>query len=232
MGAALSIFAILTISVFIVRVASVALRLTGLAEESARFQALSAFTGTGFTTSESEMVVNYPVRRRILSLLMIIGNLGFVTVFATVVVSLVNTDGKLSAVVVQLAWILAGLILLWVLMLNKMADRILCAFISKILQSQTVLGRRHYHRLFQISNGISICEHPINAINHAQAVTLDENEVEKLGLKVLAVRRTDGSVASAFSEFKELLIGDVLVLYGLDDGHETIEGLFFNKGDR
>lgn len=75
MGAALSIFAILTISVFIVRVASVALRLTGLAEESARFQALSAFTGTGFTTSESEMVVNYPVRRRILSLLMIIGNL-------------------------------------------------------------------------------------------------------------------------------------------------------------
>ena len=38
MGAALSIFAILTISVFIVRVASVALRLTGLAEESARLQ--------------------------------------------------------------------------------------------------------------------------------------------------------------------------------------------------
>jgi Trk-type K+ transport system membrane component len=73
MGAALSIFVILSVSIFIIRVAAVALRLTGLTDVSARFQALSAFTGTGFTTIEAESVVNYPVRRRIVSLLMIIG---------------------------------------------------------------------------------------------------------------------------------------------------------------
>ena len=48
----------MSISVFIIRLASVGLRLTELGEGSARSQALSAFTGTGFTTSEVEMIVN------------------------------------------------------------------------------------------------------------------------------------------------------------------------------
>ena len=108
MGAALSIFVILSVSIFIVRVAAVALRITGLPDDSARFQALSAFTGTGFTTSETEMVVNYPIRRRIVGLLIIIGNMGLVTVFATVVLSLVRTDGEVSAVFAQLTWLIGG----------------------------------------------------------------------------------------------------------------------------
>lgn len=41
MSAALSIFVLLSLSVFVIRVASVALRITGLTETSARFQALS-----------------------------------------------------------------------------------------------------------------------------------------------------------------------------------------------
>jgi len=109
MGAALSIFIILSLSVFLIRVASVALRVTGLVDSSARFQALSAFTGTGFTTREAESVVNYPVRRNIVSMLMIIGNMGVVTVLATVVVSVVRTDGDVTAVIVQLAWLLGSL---------------------------------------------------------------------------------------------------------------------------
>jgi len=67
MGAALSMFVLLSISVFVIQVASVTLQLTGLADATARFQALSAFTGTGFTTSEAEAIVNYPVRRRVIS---------------------------------------------------------------------------------------------------------------------------------------------------------------------
>ena len=87
----------MSLSIFIVRVASVALRHTGLPEVSARFQALSAISGTGFTTKEAESEVNYPVRRKIVMLLMVIGNLGVVTVMATVVVTFVNTRGDTSA---------------------------------------------------------------------------------------------------------------------------------------
>ena len=98
MGAALSLFVLMTLSILVVRVAAVALRQTGLEEATAKFQALSAVSGTGFTTSESETIVNYPVRRRIVTLLMVIGNLGLVTVFATLVVSFVHTEGEVDAV--------------------------------------------------------------------------------------------------------------------------------------
>jgi len=40
--------------------------MTGMEKKKARFQALSAFAGTGFTTKEAESVVNYPARRKII----------------------------------------------------------------------------------------------------------------------------------------------------------------------
>ena len=49
MIAALTLFIVLTLSVLVIRTGAVALRLTGLTDASARFQARSAFTGTGFT---------------------------------------------------------------------------------------------------------------------------------------------------------------------------------------
>ena len=69
---------IVMLSLLITRIASEALTHTGLSRESARFQARSAFSGVGFTTSESEQVVNHPVRRRILMVLMMLGNAGIV----------------------------------------------------------------------------------------------------------------------------------------------------------
>ncbi len=75
----ISILIVLVISLLVVRVATVALTLTGMSQQMAKFQARSAFTGAGFTTSESENVVGHPVRRRIIMLLMLVGNAGIVT---------------------------------------------------------------------------------------------------------------------------------------------------------
>ena len=66
-----SILVILSLSLMVTRIASVALVHTGLGREAARFQARSAFTGVGFTTTESETIVGHPVRRRIVALLML-----------------------------------------------------------------------------------------------------------------------------------------------------------------
>lgn len=54
---------VLALSLTITRVATLVLAMTGLSWEAARFQARSAFTGTGFTTSEAESIVSHPVRR-------------------------------------------------------------------------------------------------------------------------------------------------------------------------
>jgi len=229
MGAALSIFVLLSISVFVIRLASVALRLTGLAADSAKFQALSAFTGTGFTTSEAEAIVNYPVRRRIISLLMIIGNLGFISVFATLVASLVNTEGEVDAVLTQLAWLLGGLVLLWFFMLNATADRVLCNLISRFLYSTTFLGKRHFHRLLQIADGYSVCEHQINTTIREQDSSLDQSDLKQMGLTVLAVRTIKGVISSEFYTTRDLQIGDILLVYGSDEGHESLELKFLSE---
>jgi len=75
------------VSFIVVRIGAFALQLTGIEPEVARFQALSAFSGTGFTTREAERVIGHRDRRRIVTILIILGNAGMVTVIATLVAS-------------------------------------------------------------------------------------------------------------------------------------------------
>ncbi|MFQ5905498.1 MAG: potassium transporter TrkA, partial [bacterium] len=70
---------VIAASTVVVKIASVALEMTGMDPDRARFQALSAFTGTGFTTRASEEVVRHDKRKKIIMALMIIGNAGFVS---------------------------------------------------------------------------------------------------------------------------------------------------------
>src|SRR4030043_906617 len=58
---------------------SIALEATGMERAKARFQALSALTGTGFTTREAESIVNHPRRRRIATWLIFLGSVGIIT---------------------------------------------------------------------------------------------------------------------------------------------------------
>lgn len=91
MIAILSLLIVSALCLLVTRVAAMALMLTGLSRECARFQARSAYTGVGFTTQESESIVNHPVRRRIVMLLMLLGNVGIATVVATIVLSFGST---------------------------------------------------------------------------------------------------------------------------------------------
>ncbi len=74
---------VVAVSFIIVRIGAIAFQLTGLRWTQAKFQALSCFTGTGFTTRESELIVGHSQRRRIAALLMVLGNAGLVLLIAT-----------------------------------------------------------------------------------------------------------------------------------------------------
>ena len=85
---------VFTISLVVIRVATVGLTMTGVSKDLAQFQALSAFTGAGFTTKESEDIVNHPLRRRITMHLMLLGHVGVVVAIPSVVLSFLNTGGS------------------------------------------------------------------------------------------------------------------------------------------
>ena len=95
----------------ITRIATVALTYTGMYRESARFQARSTFTGTGFTTSESEKIATHPVRRRIMLLLMLFGNAGVATVLTSLIVTFVGEEpGK--TLTIKIILLITGVIAL------------------------------------------------------------------------------------------------------------------------
>ena len=55
----------LMIFLIIVDFFAILFRLTGVPIEKARFQVTSLLTGTGFTTKESEIIVQHPTRRKL-----------------------------------------------------------------------------------------------------------------------------------------------------------------------
>lgn len=219
MIAALSIMIIFVISFTIVRVASVALKLTGMPEGQARFQALSALTGTGFTTTEAEMIVNYPIRRKTIAYLMIVGNLGLVSFVSTLMISFMRTDAELGSIAEQIVWITGGVGFLWLLMTNSFVDRILCGMIAGLLRKFTMLGRRRYTRLVQLGDGISLVEHQVA---NDEAQTIGQLLEHYPNLQSVSVKTHEGKTLTSVSENYVCIQGDAIILFGKDDEHEQL----------
>jgi hypothetical protein len=110
------------LSFIVVRIGGFALQLTGIEPEVARFQALSAFSGTGFTTREAERVVGHRIRRRIVTILIILGNAGMVTVIATLVASFTQVGGY-AWFFIRLAIIIGGIFGLYQLIMRSNVGR-------------------------------------------------------------------------------------------------------------
>jgi Trk-type K+ transport system membrane component len=105
--------AIVLIILAVVKLGSIAFQLTGMEPRMAMFQALSAFTNTGFTTSASEDVVQHRKRRVVASVLIVIGYIGIVGVIVTLVRSFAVEEGEWLPVLRRLVFILLGIYALY-----------------------------------------------------------------------------------------------------------------------
>ena len=156
MIAVFSLLLVLILSMTVVRVAAIALSLTGLSRELARFQARSAFTGAGFTTAESEQVVRHPVRRRIIMLLMLLGNAGIITVMTSLVLSFVPDDPQASiagTVWFRMALLVGGVTVLWTLANSQWIDRQISWLVARALKRWTDVEVCDYAGLLHLTKG-------------------------------------------------------------------------------
>jgi len=125
MGAALSIVIFFTVISTIVRIAGVVLEHSGIPRPIARFQAVSALTGAGFPTSESELLLQTPERRKIVIALMLAGSIGLGSLIATVVVGAFGISNSATGILGQLTAMVAALLFLAlcpVVSLGRQAD--------------------------------------------------------------------------------------------------------------
>lgn len=145
----IALFTVLFLSLLITRLASVALTLTGLSSEAARFQARSAFTGTGFTTGEAEKVVDHPVRRRVIMLLMITRSAGLITIIISLILSFANTTDE-RIMMIRMAWIAGGMAVLWFFSSSKWLERIMNRMMEWALRKWTDLNTMDYTGLLNL----------------------------------------------------------------------------------
>jgi hypothetical protein len=211
---------IVLMSLIINRIATIALTLTGMSRASARFQARSALSGTGFTTSEAEGVANHPVRRRIVMILMLTGNAGIVVTIgslaATTSRSVANRgQGGLPLWATYALIVLAVGGLLYVMGLRPV-DRALSRVIRRGLRRYTDLEVRDYEALLEIHGGYTVSELLVRPNDWLADKTLAELRPNDEGVLVLGVQR-DGTYLGAPTGALRIQPGDNVLVYGPSD---------------
>ncbi len=222
MLALISLFVIVVASLLVTRVATVMLTLTGLSRQSARFQARSAFSGAGFTTSESEAVIDHPVRRRIIMTLMLLGNAGIISGLASVLLTFTTAQNEGSAALRVLA-ILVFLIALNRLAASQTADRALSRLIERALRRYTDLDIRDYAGLLRLTDNWIIGETIVEEGDWFIGHTIGDLQLPAEGVLVLGIERRGHRYVGAPKATARFHEGDKVVLYGLRETLERID---------
>jgi hypothetical protein len=212
MVTAILLLVILTLSVIAVRVGAVALWMTGLPEEVARFQARSAFTNTGFTTPEASLVVNHPKRRRIIGRLMTLGNAGILSLMSTIILSYVDFDSSVDTLTQEALWLTLAAAVFWVVGISKWTDRHMTRFIYWCLRARVSREAARVESLLLLPNGYLIA-----AITLGHESLCDwQSKARAAGRQiiVLGVLHSDNSYTSAPLEEGAARAGDRVLLYG------------------
>ena len=213
------------------RIGATALTMTGLSEESAKFQSRSAFCGVGFTTKEAEMITGHPVRRRIVYTLMLVGNIGLATVTATLIASLIqaNSEPDIKVQIFRFATLTLGLGTLWIIATNRWVEKQHNRIVSWALKTFTKLDVSDVVSIMNLQAGFSVVEISVDPDEWMNNKSLRDLKLTKEGILVLGIRRNDGTFLGAPRADARIVSGDILVMYGPT---ERIEELDHRKADR
>ncbi len=221
MGALITLLVIVSVSLVIVRVGTTALMMTGLSWDTASFQSYSAFFGVGFTTREAELVVDHPVRRRIIRDLILAGNVGLTSVLATVVVTFVQID-SMGAMLATAAWIVGGLALFLGLVNLSFVKRLLDWGIRFTLRRAGVVRALDYDLLLRVEAGYCISEVEVLESCLLANHRLKESRPADRGIIVLGINRPGGEFIGAPGPEDLIATGDIITVYGHDDAIKEI----------
>jgi hypothetical protein len=217
---------VLIISYFIVKIGAAAFELTGLGPELAHFQSLSAFTGTGFTTKESELITAHKQRRRIVSVLMILGKAGFVTLIATLVTT-ISPDKPVAHLFpfidrilpdyliryVNLAAVLLALFIVYRLFHSSRFSKFLMAKIQQKMVDKKLLEKVKFEELLLNAQGYGISQIEVTDNNPLSGKSLLESSLRSHDILVLSIDRAGEHLINPVADFI-IRSNDKLVCFG------------------
>jgi hypothetical protein len=198
------------VSFVVVRIGGFALQLTGIEPEVARFQALSAFTGTGFTTREAERVVGHRTRRRIVTILIVLGNAGTVTVIATLVASFTQVGGY-AWFFIRLAIIVAGIFGLYQLIIRSDVGQRIVDWVQRPVVKRILREAPAVDEVFHVEKdwGINL----VTMKGDSKSIGLSVADIiAEGGIELLGIERGGSYIARPHSE-EMIMKGDRLLVY-------------------
>jgi TrkA-C domain len=211
MGSVVILIIIVVASLICVRAGAIALELTGMERDKARFQALSAFTNTGFTTRETEEITNFPVRRKIVTVLIVLGHAGTVSVIATFATSILQREPL--SVVMNFGIIIVSLYVIYRLALWRGLTARMREFFRRQLLKRYGLCCPSLEEMLKVNEGFGVVRLVIQ-----EGSPLVGHPLSKLGFKtkkvqILSILRGEEAIAVPGGE-DFLLAGDVVICYG------------------
>jgi len=199
------------ISFLVVRAAAIALMITGLDRQRAVFQALSAFTGTGFTTKEAERVINNPLRRKIISWLMILGNAGIVTVIITATSSFINIKG--SVLPIHAAIMIIGILVIYKIATSKGFIKRWEGFIERKLVKLSHFEEEAVEDLLHLLEGYGLVQTIVKKGSPVAGLVLSECKLCREDTLLIGIERDRKWIPIPKLQEK-IQEGDKLILYG------------------
>lgn len=213
------VIVVVIISAIVVKIATVALKLTGLDERKARFQALSAFTGTGFTTKDSETVLEDEIRRKIIMVLMILGNAGLVTVITALIFSF--GKGGLRPALINSGILILILFLFYKAATHKNLTLFLTRKIEARLEKRPIFQKRPVEEILRIAKDYGIAEVAIKEECQDLGKQLIESSFRAKNILILAIERRSGVIPTPTAQ-DTIQLGDTLICYGKLNNIEKI----------
>ena len=204
---------IITMTLLTTRIAAVALSLTGMSDVSARFQARSALSGVGFTTSEAESITTDHRRRKIVMKLMLIGNVGIVSLVATGLLSFIHLSKNYKHLP-SVSVFLTGIGILWFLATSKTMEKVLRKLIQKFFRKYTSLASRNFEDILRLNGHFVLVEFPVNPKSWLENKTLENSKLDLEGILVLGIRRDSGEYIGIPQPNTLFKAGDLVALYG------------------
>jgi hypothetical protein len=198
------------VSFIVVRIGGFALQLTGIEPDVARFQALSAFSGTGFTTREAERVVGNRTRRRIVTILIILGNAGMVTVIATLVASFTQVSGY-TWFFIRLAIIVGGIAGLYQLVIKSKVGQWIFEWLQRPVINRIIREAPAVEEIFHVEKdwaiSLVLIKEKSRGIGLSVADIATEGEIEVLGIDRV------GTYLTRPNREEKIAKGDRLLVY-------------------
>nr|WP_285876766.1 TrkA C-terminal domain-containing protein [Fictibacillus phosphorivorans] len=206
-----------TIIAIVIEINVLLFTFTGLKKEIARFQVISMFTATGFTTGESELILEHPIRRRLSTFLILFGAFSLAVVISAI--SSMLSDEFRS---IELGIIILVLIGLYLILTIPKLKRNLEKSFKGHLEKQYNLCDLPIRDVMYFDEEDIVIELPIHESSSIIGKKLkDVIDIED-DIMVLFIKRGDVIIRKD-SYTNEIQEGDMLYLYG---NHESLNKKF------